>query len=87
MKPSLEPFRSLAGQVVALQAFRRYDVADQPAHAPRVQYSITKIMSPNKLDWFVQARYGMFIHFGVYSLLERAEWVLNRGSIPIAQYN
>ena len=43
-------------------------------------------MTANKLDWFVQARYGMFIHFGVYSLLERAEWVLNREAIPMAEY-
>lgn len=43
-------------------------------------------MTTNKLDWFVKARYGMFIHFGVYSLLERAEWVLNREAIPIAEY-
>jgi len=43
-------------------------------------------MSERKLDWFVKARHGMFIHFGVYSLLERAEWVLNRESIPIAEY-
>jgi alpha-L-fucosidase len=42
-------------------------------------------MSPN-IDWFVHARYGMFIHFGVYSLLERGEWVLNREQIPLAEY-
>ena len=29
-------------------------------------------------SWFVDARYGMFIHYGLYSLLERGEWVMNR---------
>jgi len=43
-------------------------------------------MNANKLDWFVKARYGMFIHFGLYSLLERGEWVLNREAIPLAEY-
>ena len=28
--------------------------------------------------WFVQARYGMFVHYGLYSLLGRGEWVMNR---------
>jgi len=29
-------------------------------------------------DWFVAARYGMFIHYGLYSQLGRGEWVMNR---------
>ena len=37
-------------------------------------------------DWFVKARYGLFIHYGLYSLLERAEWVMNREQIPIPEY-
>ena len=32
-------------------------------------------------DWFTQARYGMFVHFGLYSMLERGEWVMNRERI------
>jgi alpha-L-fucosidase len=30
------------------------------------------------IDWFVNARYGMFIHYGLYSQLGRGEWVMNR---------
>jgi alpha-L-fucosidase len=37
-------------------------------------------------DWFVSARYGMFVHYGLYSLLGRGEWVLNREQIPIEEY-
>ena len=33
--------------------------------------------APNT-DWFVHARYGMFIHYGLYSQLGRGEWVMNR---------
>ncbi len=29
-------------------------------------------------NWFTKARYGMFIHYGLYSQLERGEWVMNR---------
>jgi len=37
-------------------------------------------------DWFVQARYGMIVHYGLYSLLGRGEWVLNREQMPFAEY-
>jgi len=36
--------------------------------------------------WFVQARYGLFIHYGLYSLLERGEWVFNREELPREEY-
>ncbi len=28
--------------------------------------------------WFESARYGMFVHYGLYSMLGRGEWVMNR---------
>jgi len=37
-------------------------------------------------DWFAEARYGLFIHYGLYSLLGRGEWALNREQIPLADY-
>jgi alpha-L-fucosidase len=36
--------------------------------------------------WFEDARFGMFIHWGVYSLLGKGEWVMNNDKIPIAEY-
>lgn len=36
--------------------------------------------------WFNQARYGMFIHWGAYSVAARGEWVRNRERIPQAEY-
>jgi alpha-L-fucosidase len=38
------------------------------------------------IEWFSQARYGMFIHYGLYSLLGRHEWVQQRELIPVAEY-
>jgi alpha-L-fucosidase len=37
-------------------------------------------------QWFADARYGMFIHYGLYSMLGRGEWVLNREQIPLPEY-
>ena len=38
------------------------------------------------LSWFREARYGLFIHYGLYSLLGRGEWVQYQETIPIAEY-
>ena len=38
------------------------------------------------IEWFRQARFGMFIHYGLYSLLGRHEWVQLRELIPVAEY-
>jgi len=39
-----------------------------------------------RMRWFHQARFGMFIHYGLYSLLERGEWVMFTERIPTAEY-
>jgi alpha-L-fucosidase len=36
--------------------------------------------------WFQEARFGMFVHWGVYSVLGRGEWVMQNEKIPIAEY-
>jgi len=37
-------------------------------------------------QWFEEARFGMFIHWGVYSILGDGEWVMNNQQIPVATY-
>lgn len=38
------------------------------------------------IDWFNEARYGLFIHWGAYSVAARGEWVMNRELIPPDEY-
>ncbi len=38
------------------------------------------------LKWFQNARFGMFIHWGLYSMLARGEWVMHNEKIPVAEY-
>ena len=38
------------------------------------------------LKWFAEAKYGLFLHYGLYSLLGRHEWVQFREQIPVAEY-
>ena len=44
-----------------------------------------KSMNQNLAD-FSHWRYGLFIHYGLYSLLGRGEWGMNREQIPAAEY-
>src|SRR5450755_867180 len=37
-------------------------------------------------QWFQDAKFGLFIHWGVYSVLGRGEWVMNQEKIPIVEY-
>ena len=37
-------------------------------------------------QWFRSAGYGLFMHYGLYSLLGRHEWVQFRERIPVAAY-
>jgi alpha-L-fucosidase len=37
-------------------------------------------------EWFQDAKFGLFIHWGVYSVLEDGEWVMNNKQIPIKTY-
>lgn len=36
--------------------------------------------------WFTQDRFGMFVHWGLYSLAARHEWVMYREQIPVQEY-
>ena len=49
-----------------------------------------------RMAWWHEARFGMFIHWGLYSIPAGkwdgkpvpgiGEWIMNRGSIPVADY-
>lgn len=46
---------------------------------------VRKPLDPEQ-NWFPQARFGMFIHFGLYALLGRGEWVMYNENIPREEY-
>jgi alpha-L-fucosidase len=39
-----------------------------------------------RMKWWHDARFGMFIHWGLYSMLGRHEWVMENEGIPVAEY-
>jgi alpha-L-fucosidase len=56
----------------------------------------TKEQRDARMQWWREARFGMFIHWGVYSVPAGTyngkqipgigEWIMNRGKIPVAEY-
>jgi alpha-L-fucosidase len=39
------------------------------------------------MKWFTEAKFGLFMHYGIYSILEHGEWVQLREKIPVAEYS
>ena len=39
-----------------------------------------------KMSWWRESRFGMFIHWGLYSILAKGEWVMYIDRIPVKEY-
>lgn len=55
-----------------------------------------EITDDQRMEWWQEARFGMFIHWGIYTVpagfykgkpqTNSAEWIMNKGRIPISEY-
>ncbi len=55
-----------------------------------------KLTQEERMKWWKEARFGMFIHWGIYSVpagfykgqaqTNSAEWIMNKGKIPLFEY-
>jgi alpha-L-fucosidase len=61
--------------VLVTPASGRDETASAPGRAPDAAR-----------EWFRDAKFGLFVHWGVYSLLGRGEWAMQNDKIPIAEY-
>ena len=39
-----------------------------------------------RMQWWREARFGLFIHYGLYSVLGRHEWAMAVGNYPVELY-
>lgn len=39
-----------------------------------------------RMRWWHEAKFGMFIHWGLYSVIGRHEWAMEAEAIPVAEY-
>ena len=59
---------------------------DVPSYLKGFEEPYRKNPRSAALQWFREARFGLFMHYGLYSLLGRHEWVQFRETIPVAEY-
>ncbi len=74
----------------------RYTIWATPQLCLRILNNVRETMKDTKQKWFKEAKYGLFIHFGLYSILEGeykgkitptiAEWIMNTLDIPVEEY-
>jgi alpha-L-fucosidase len=43
-------------------------------------------MNKEYMNWYLDARFGMFIHWGIYAIPARGEWIKQQESIPETAY-
>jgi alpha-L-fucosidase len=51
-----------------------------------VQAKELQRLDDGEMRWWQDAKFGLFIHWGLYSLLGRGEWVMFNESIPAKEY-
>ena len=71
--------RPLAAAILCLLAL---GLAARSAPSP----GPAQAQTPDRLQWFREAKFGLFIHWGVYSMIGREEWARQLLQIPLAQY-
>lgn len=79
-----------SASLVTLAAFSEISASlGQPAvPAPKGQTSSAAEGEDRarRMKWWHEARFGMFIHWGLYSVLGRHEWVMEEEGIPVSEY-
>ena len=83
----LHVIRSVKRHNLAMELSRRR-FAQAVAGAPLIRSAVSgaEVTPEARRSWLRDARFGMFIHFGLYATLERGEWVMHTEGTPPAEY-
>jgi len=69
---------------------RTYMAMLSAAAAPTIGYARTAAGTvadrERRMKWWHEAKFGMFIHWGLYSVRGRHEWVMENEGIPVSEY-
>ncbi|HEY3384602.1 MAG TPA: alpha-L-fucosidase [Vicinamibacterales bacterium] len=74
------------GTAVAARAADAHLAAQAPTPAPPPDSSAQAADRDRRLKWWHDARFGMFIHWGAYSVIGRHEWAMENEAIPVGEY-
>jgi alpha-L-fucosidase len=92
--------RSLPNRLLALTLALLCGIGRLSANEALASEPVTASETPEqhhaRMQWWREARFGMFIHWGIYSVPAGTwrgekvpgigEWIMNRGKIPVADY-
>ena len=69
-------------------SFSRRDYLKLVAAAPSLASAQTSTDEDRarRMKWWHEAKFGMFIHWGLYSVLGRHEWAMEHEGIPVAEF-
>jgi alpha-L-fucosidase len=73
-----------AGAAVAAASDASAEQQSRPGASPAPQPGDASREA--RMKWWHEARFGMFIHWGLYSTFSRHEWVMEEEGIPVAEY-
>lgn len=74
-----------AGAAVAVSGFSPIRAQNPQSNAPDESAEV-KADRARRMKWWHEAKFGMFIHWGLYSIPGRHEWVMEMEGIPAQEY-
>jgi alpha-L-fucosidase len=61
-------------------------ISADPAAIPAVTDPKALALSPADMQWWLDAKFGMFIHWGLYAIPAQGEWYMNDKKVPADEY-
>lgn len=83
---SRRDYLRLLGAGAAAAATAATTTADHSAFGAAPVYDQSAADRIRRMKWWHEAKFGMFIHWGLYSILGRHEWVMEMEGIPVSEY-
>ncbi|MBN2311657.1 MAG: alpha-L-fucosidase [Candidatus Hydrogenedentes bacterium] len=77
---------AVAAGAVPLASCARVGRARIPSHLAGNKEAFMDDPRQAAAAWFREAEFGLFMHYGLYSLLARGEWVMLKERIPVGEY-
>ena len=79
-------FLGAAGSLPLLVPAAAAQEADGNSATAPAKLAYQEATRAERMRWWHQAKFGMFIHYGLYSVIGHQEWVMESEGIPIPEY-
>lgn len=76
----------IGGLIMIQAAFAEPNIPPRPrVRVPQSEMGVEQLAN-DKLKWLLDAKLGMFIHWGLYSGIGKGEWYMENKAVPIDEY-